>query len=137
MKRIGNKKEVPKFTLLIVEDHESLLKFLIEWLGMTFADCRILEARNGEEAISLAYEHVPDIVLMDIGLPQMDGIEATRRIKAAFPGVNVIIVSIHDSPIYRTKAEDAGACRYVAKKDLVFKLIPTVEELLPGPSLEH
>ena len=137
MKSVFDKKEVPKFTLLIVEDHKALRKFLIELLGMTFADCLILEARSGEEAISVAHDQVPDIVLMDIGLPKMDGIEATRRIKADFPGVNVIIVSIHDGAIYRTKAEAAGAARYVAKKDLVFKLIPTVEELLSYPPLKN
>lgn len=114
-----------------MEDHDIFRKILIERLGMIFQGCRILEATNGEEAVSVALAHEPDIVLMDIGLPQTNGIEATRRIKAALPAVDVIILSIYDDAVYRAKAEAAGASRYVTKGDMDARLISTIEELLP------
>ena len=60
-----------KPTILIVEDHEAVRASLINLLRANFKDCRFLETKNGEEAIALVRAHKPDIVLMDIGLPEM------------------------------------------------------------------
>ena len=74
MKSLYDKKEVPKFTLLIVEDHEALRRLLNERLGMIFAGCRRPDAANGEGAVSVALARQSDVVLRDIGLPIMNRI---------------------------------------------------------------
>lgn len=131
MNHVSQKKHNRNSTLLVIEDYDILRKILVERLGMAFEGWMILEAKSGEEAVSVALARQPDIILMDIGLAQMKGIEATRRIKAALPSTDIIILSIHDDLIYRAKAEAAGASRYVAKGDMDSRLISTIQELLP------
>jgi DNA-binding NarL/FixJ family response regulator len=119
-----------KATVLIVEDHENFRFVLRDWLRTCLPDLYLMEARSGEEAFSLVSTTLPDIVLMDIGLPEMNGIEATRRIKAICPQVQVVIVTSHEGPEYEADATNAGASAFVTKRKMVSQLIPVMERLL-------
>ncbi len=81
---------------LIVDDHEQLRNLLSDWLEAIFPTVQFISAASGETALELVHRHQPDVVVMDIGLPGMSGIEATRRIKQAFPATFVVIHTIHD-----------------------------------------
>ncbi len=118
---------------MIVEDHDAVRASLREWLSATFPQCRFLEAKSGEEAVALASAQPPDIVLMDIGLPKMSGIEATRRIKAVVPQAQVVMLTIYDDPAHQADAAAAGACAYVTKRKMHKELIPLITKLLSQP----
>jgi DNA-binding NarL/FixJ family response regulator len=75
------------------------------------------EAASGEEAVRLAEELAPDLVLMDINLPGIDGLEATRLIKAVRPEVRVIVMSTYEAGEYERRAVEAGAAAFMAKSD--------------------
>jgi DNA-binding NarL/FixJ family response regulator len=117
-------------TILIVEDHEVVRRSLRDWLGAVFPHFDLLEAASGEEAVTVASERPLRAVVMDIGLPQMNGIEATRRIKAAAPATEVVILTIHEDAAYRADATAAGASAYVPKLKMRAELVPTLEAIL-------
>lgn len=119
-----------KPAILIVEDHDGVRTFLHEWLSETFPDYIFFEAVNGEEAVAIACDKPPAIVLMDIGLPKMNGIEATRRIKAAMPQVQVVIITNHEASEFEREAAIAGASAYLLKNRMNTELIPIVMRLL-------
>ena len=73
------------------------------------------EASNGLEAIEMSRRHNPDVVIMDVSMPEMDGVEATRRIKAEMPGVRVIGLSMYDDETIIESMTQAGAAAYVSK----------------------
>ena len=102
--------------LLLVDDHDVVrtgLRMLLE--GQ--ADIKIIaEASSGEEAVQMAEKYQPDIVVMDITLPDISGIEATRRIKQAFPKIAVIALTIHEDEQYFFEMLQAGASGYVPKR---------------------
>jgi DNA-binding NarL/FixJ family response regulator len=77
----------------------------------------VAEAASGPEAVALALELRPDLVLLDVRMPGMDGIEAARRIKAAAPGVVVVLISIEDVAGVPSAAQDCGAVALVRKQD--------------------
>lgn len=102
-------------TVLVVEDYEDtryLMRMELEQRGF-----RIIEATNGEEAISTAVRERPPIILMDIGLPVIDGIDATRQLRARDETRDSLIVAVtaHHESEYRAKALDAGCNAYVTK----------------------
>jgi DNA-binding NarL/FixJ family response regulator len=130
MKNTPNKNESAKVTILIVEDREGVRFYLRALVSDSFPECHCFEARDGEEAVAMASLHLPDIVLMDIGLPKMNGIEATRRIKDAVPKARVVIVTNHETPEYENAAAIAGASAYVLKNRVNSELIPIVTKLL-------
>ncbi len=117
---------------LIVEDYAPLRRLLRKWLTDTLVDCCILEAESGGEAVALARDHSPDLVLMDIGLPVMNGIEATRRIKAILPQVPVVILTSLDEAIHGGAAREAGASAYILKTAMYADLLPTLKKLFPA-----
>ncbi|MDH7486381.1 MAG: response regulator transcription factor [Anaerolineae bacterium] len=119
-------------TILIVDDHDAVRTSLRDWFGTVFPDCTLAEASSGEEAVELALARPPDVILMDIGLPQMNGIEAARRIKAAAPQVQVVMLTIHEAPEYQADAAAAGVTAYVLKRQMYRELIPTLQRLLPS-----
>ncbi|MFZ1396882.1 MAG: response regulator transcription factor [Candidatus Promineifilaceae bacterium] len=82
------------------------------------------EAANGQEAVDLAAVHQPDVVLMDAQMPEMDGLEATRRIKSQWPAVKIIILTLH--PQYRQRALAAGADAFLLKGGTAESLWNTV-----------
>lgn len=121
-----------KTTILVVEDHDTVRRSLREWLEAVFPQCRVIEAASGEEAITIAQAKLPSVVVMDIGLQQMNGIEATRHIKAAVPTAQIVMLTIHEDEAYRADATTAGASAYVAKRTMQTELLPTLAALLSG-----
>jgi DNA-binding NarL/FixJ family response regulator len=118
--------------VLLVDDDAGFL----ESLEALFADDDRLElvgtARNGEEALSLAISLRPDVVTMDIEMPRMDGVEATRRIRADAPGTRVVVVSATGFASRADMAREAGASAYVPKSDVTDKLPATVVAVAEG-----
>jgi DNA-binding NarL/FixJ family response regulator len=118
-------------TILIVEDHDLVRKALREWVAAKFPGCHVIEATSGEEAITMAQVSSPHVVVMDIDLPGMSGLQTTARIKAMDPATQVVILSFHDDKVYRAHATLAGANAYVVKGRLSSELQPTLAALLP------
>jgi DNA-binding NarL/FixJ family response regulator len=119
-------------TLLIVDDHDFMRKALREWLGVEFPGCHVIEAASGEEAITMARVSSPHVVLIDVDLPGMSGIQATERIKAMLPATPVVILSFHDDAAHRAHAAIAGANAYVVKGRMASELQLTLAALLPA-----
>ncbi len=117
-------------SILIVEDHEKVRRALRKLLEVKFSQYQVIEACSGEEAVTLTLAEAPQLIIMDITLPGMSGIEATRRIRANSSSPQVVMFTIHEDDIYREEAEDAGAIAYVAKHALQSELLPQLSALL-------
>ena len=114
MKKIVDDKDGKALIILIVENHNGLKKSLGDLLRKYFPHSFILEAEDGEEALSLALLHHPDVVLMDICVPGINSIESTRRIKKALPMTQVVLLTLHENHEYCADALAAGLreCRF-------------------------
>lgn len=117
-------------TILVVEDHEPLRGTLRSWIAASFSDCRCVEAASGEEAIALAAAETPDVVLMDVELPGINGIDALRQIKTRCPAARFVVMSRHDITQFTAQATEAGAYACLAKQDMHSRLLPVLRELL-------
>ena len=134
MKRIVDDINSKTLNFLIVEDHNGLRKSLGDMLSAYFPNSFILEAKNGEEAFSLAIWHHPDVVLMDISMPGINGIESTHRIKKELPMTQVVILTIHENMEYRSDALAVGASTFIPKRKMGTNLIPALSDLLVRPA---
>ena len=103
--------------ILIVEDDRNVRQ-LIRDLMQSLCD-EISECADGLEAVRFCRSSPPDLILMDISMPRMDGLEATQRIHALHPEISVLIVTQFDDPEYRSSAMAAGANGYFLKDDLI------------------
>ncbi|MFV9507130.1 MAG: response regulator [Oscillochloridaceae bacterium umkhey_bin13] len=124
--------------VLIVDDHDiaraGLRSMLIDVPGLELVG----EARDGEEAISLAHSLQPDLVLMDVRMPGMDGMACTRLIKHEWPMITVLVVTMHDSPEFMLMALQAGASGYLLKDSRRDDLIAAIRQVLRGEAfLNH
>jgi len=90
----------------------------------------VIEASSGEEALALVPVEAPRLVVMDISLPGMSGIEATRQIKAVLPSTQVVMLTIYEGDTYRADARTAGASAYVTKRAMQAELMPALAALL-------
>ncbi len=117
-------------TVLIVED-DVLIRLRIRDLLEKAPDIRVVGvAGNGEEAVRLARVLHPDAILMDLSLPFMDGLEATKRIKAERPETKVILLSYYDQESVRTEAVEAGADAFVSKNRLFMDFASIIHQLI-------
>lgn len=114
-------------TILIVEDIELNIDLLTQLLE---DDYNLLIAKNGEQGISMAQQENPDLILMDVSLPIMDGYEATRRIRATLPSTPIIGLSAHAMSGDEEKAKEAGCNDYLTKPVNADLLIKKLKEYL-------
>jgi DNA-binding NarL/FixJ family response regulator len=122
--------DMRKPVILIVEDHDELRHSLQDWLRSFFQDCSVIQAKSGEEAVQKAGAESPDIVLMDVMLPEMNGIEAASRIKGLVPDVQILMLSMYEDSAYQSDAMAAGAAAYIPKRRMGAELIPAITKLL-------
>jgi two-component system, NarL family, response regulator LiaR len=129
--------ETEPITVLIVDDH-AIVREGIRSFFASQPDCRVVgEAGSGEDAVRMATELVPDIVLMDLVMPGMNGVEATRRIKQVSPRSQVIaLTSFHDDA-YIFPALRAGALSYILKDIPPIELAEVVRKTACGESVLH
>lgn len=116
--------------MLIVEDQAYMRAMLHEFVQSAYPGKHILEAKDGSSALALCHAYRPRLVLMDIGLPDANGIELTRQIRKMLPRTDVIIVSSHTDSIYRRHAQEAGAVAFVAKDEVHNELLPQIRQAL-------
>ena len=122
----------PKARLLIVEDHFFMREGIKAILERDEALEVAGEARDAQEAISRCRELRPDLILMDVSMPEMDGIEATRRIKGLFPQTTVLILTSRSDPQLLMDAVKAGAAGYVLKEDSQHRMLDAIRAVLGG-----
>jgi two-component system, NarL family, response regulator DegU len=118
--------------VLIADDHSLVRQGLRRYLDMADDIEVVGEAANGEEAIALVERASPDIVLLDIRMPEMDGLEAARKIRERFPNVGAIMLTAYDDRQFVVEAVRAGARGYVLKARDAEHLIQTVRLVAGG-----
>jgi signal transduction histidine kinase len=118
--------------VLLVDDHAMVRQGLRAILDH-YPDLLIIgEAADGREAVSIAKKRTPDVIIMDINMPRMDGIEATKRIKKEHPQTVIIAVSVNDSPQVRESMHNAGASAFVSKEEASERLYETIMAIPSG-----
>jgi DNA-binding NarL/FixJ family response regulator len=120
---------MPRHRILVVEDFEQFRQFVVSKLQQ-WAKFQIIEASNGLEAIQKAEEHRPDLTLLDIGLPDLNGIEVARRLRKLAVPPKIIFVSQESSPEVVQEALNVGVLGYVHKQRAGSDLMPAVEAAL-------
>ena len=123
------------YKILLVDDHEVVrrgIRTLLHGPG----DWEICgEAENGQEAVDKARELNPDLIVLDVSMPVMNGIEAARRIRQLSPGVKIVMFSMHDSPQIAQQAVEAGASACLLKSDAASDLQAIIAGLLRPPAV--
>jgi DNA-binding NarL/FixJ family response regulator len=118
--------------VLVADDHPVVRAGLIALIGQQ-ADLEVTaEAENGERAIALYREHQPDVVLMDLRMPVLDGVEAIRSITTEFPGARILALSTYEGDGDIRRALEAGACGYLLKDMLLTDVLTAIRAVRRG-----
>ena len=120
--------------VVIADDHNIVRKGIRELLADEADIAVVGEARNGHEAVDLALALQPDVVVMDIAMPELSGVEATRQIRAAAPGVRVLVLTAYDDDPYIYGLLDAGAAGYILKTAESREIVRAVRATAAGQS---
>lgn len=124
-------------TVMIVDDHEMVRKGAKGYLEAQPDIAVVAEAESGEDAVRLAREHVPDVVLMDLVMPGMDGVEATRKVKDISPRTQIIVLTSYHQDEYIFPALQAGAISYLLKDVKAKELIEAIHRAAKGEATLH
>jgi DNA-binding NarL/FixJ family response regulator len=115
---------------LVVDDHDAVRRALCDRISTSLDHVRTREACSAEDALRIVDREWVDLVVIDIRLPGMNGIECTRAIRRLSPMTRVVVVSKYDDTPHRNAATDAGASAYVCKREVGRDLIPALERIL-------
>lgn len=122
----------PPIRVLVVDDH-AVVREGVAALLRAEPDVEVVgEAADGETGVQLAAELAPDVVVMDIGLPDLTGIEATRRLRALRPGIRVLALTVYEKDEYLEEMLRAGAAGYVLKKAAARDLVAAIRRVHRG-----
>ena len=118
--------------VLLVDDHEVLRKGVRRLLEDHDRYCVVGEASTGQEALALYATTLPDVVIMDVSMPTMDGVMATRRLLKKFPKARVIALSMYENRQAISRMIDAGAQGFISKSGVFDELIDAIENMIVG-----
>jgi DNA-binding NarL/FixJ family response regulator len=127
----------PPTRVVIVDDHELARAGLRSILACESQAEVVGEAASGQEALAVCRQLHPDVVLMDVHMPDLDGLAATRVLKQEQPGLHVILISMHESPDYLLEALRAGASGYLLKGATRKMIMGTLRQALRGKAAFH
>jgi two-component system, NarL family, response regulator NreC len=117
--------------ILLAEDHVMVrqgLRVLLERAGMVV----IGEASDGQEALRLAHEHTPDVAVLDIAMPSLNGLETARRLRETLPQTKIVLLTMHTEEPYVLEALQAGAVGYVLKTQAAGDIVQAIRDALQG-----
>ena len=118
--------------IVIADDQKSVRQSVRQWLENE-SDFKVIgEATDGIEAVEVISRQKPDILVTDLKMPLLDGIEVTKRVKELSPNTRVIILSMYDNEVYVDAAFKAGACGYILKKFGVDRLADAIRTVAGG-----
>ena len=124
-----------KTTIVLVDDHP-LIRQALRTILEKQADFKIVaEASNGEEAIEIVTKTVPNVVIMDIGMPRLNGLEATRQIKALSPDTAILVLTVYDDSEHIFNILEAGAAGYLTKTAFEKEISPAVRAVATGDAI--
>jgi len=126
-----------KTNIIIIDDHQLFREGVKRILDFEASFDVVAEGDDGSEAMSLVEAHQPDVVIMDINMPRINGVEATRLLIERYPDTKVIILSIHDDENYVTHALKTGAQGYLLKEMDADALVDAVKVVADGGSYLH
>jgi DNA-binding NarL/FixJ family response regulator len=121
-----------QITVLLAEDHAIVRQGLCALLNAEGHFTVVGEARTGSEAVDMALARRPDVILMDIAMPVLNGLEATRQILAAQPAAKVIILSAHSDDVYVERMNEAGVAGFLEKQSSAELLTKAIQEVAQG-----
>jgi len=124
-------------TVLLVDDHEVVRQGLRAYLDALPDFAVVAEAESGEAAVRLASEHIPDVMLMDLVMPGMDGVEATRQVKTASPRTQIVVLTSYHEDEHIFPALRAGAISYILKDIKMDELADAVRQAARGEATLH
>ena len=120
---------------LLIVDNNAQVRTLIRGIATQEPSLHVVgEAEDGAEAMRLAQALRPDIILLDLAMPWVNGLETLRWLKAARPETKIIIATVHAEAAYRQAAEASGADVFLLKKTLVTLLLPTIQRRRGSPT---
>ncbi|MFS0821602.1 response regulator transcription factor [Bacillus timonensis] len=126
-----------KTSIVIIDDHQLFREGVKRILDFEPTFQVVAEGDDGEQAVALIEQHKPDVVIMDINMPNLNGIEATKQLIDTYPDTKVIILSIHDDESYVTHALKTGATGYLLKEMDADSLVEAVKVVAEGGSYLH
>ena len=121
---------MPQVRVLLVDNSEAFLDGVKSWLALEPLLELVGTARTGEQAVEQVERLKPDLVLMDVGMPDVSGFEATRRIKSGDDAPRIILLTLHGSEVARDEASAAGADGFVDKAEVTEELISAIRDLI-------
>jgi NarL family two-component system response regulator LiaR len=124
-------------SIILVDDHEVVRRGVRAYLNTIAEFDVVAECSSGEEAIRMVTEHIPDIVLMDLIMPGMDGIETTRQIKKISPRTQVVVLTSYHEDAHIFPALKAGAISYILKDMKMDKLVEALNKAVQGEVTLH
>ena len=128
--------QTPKIKILLVDDNPYFLAAVRRFLILLPDMVVIAEAHDGKDALTKAEQLQPDLVLLDIGMPELNGIEVARSMKEWPHPPRIVFLSMHDNAAYREAAQELGVIGLVGKTDFVAGLLPIIRNMLavqPAP----
>jgi YesN/AraC family two-component response regulator len=120
------------FSLLIVEDDKTARAITARMVALKFPECTIYSAEDGKRGLQLFKEHAPDIVLTDINMPEMDGIEMARQIRMLSPDATYIVLTAYGDKGFFEQFKEIGFCAYLMKPVDFQELFVTIEKCSEG-----
>ena len=126
-----------KITILIAEDHAVVRESIRQFLERKAKLEVVGEASDGEEAVQMASQLKPDVIIMDISMPKLSGIEATKQIKAQQPSATILILTAYDYEQYIFPLLEAGAAGYLLKDISGHELVNAIETVYRGEAVLH
>lgn len=122
--------------VLVVDDHPGFLGWLASFLAKTLWIKVVGTAKSGDEAVAMVRGLQPDLVLTDLAMPGMNGMEATYRIKSLERPPRVVVVTLHDGHEYRAQAAAVGADGFLTKADSAVGLLPLIRMMFAKTAIE-
>jgi DNA-binding NarL/FixJ family response regulator len=115
-----------KVRVLVADDHKQMLEYVSSFLSAESFEV-VRSVSDGQAAVDAAEKFLPDVVVLDVSMPVLNGIEAARRMRAANPSIKIVFLTVDNDPDTCRVALDTGACGYVLKPRLATDLIPAIE----------